>query len=225
VPVAWVLNPNGGDNVPADGAPSFAWNELDQTFEVVWAQHDGADFEIVLSKWETDQWSVPVALTSTANDDTDPVIAFAPDGTARVVFQDDTHIYMLTRPPGGSWGAPVSVDLGARPSTARTAENRAAFQHAGAGGTTEIVAAVNDGSWQSTLLQTVTFAGLGGTGNVDVRIGSVAGRVWIVWEDSATQLGWSQLVGGFWTAPQYETIAGAADEEAGRLRIKLSALQ
>ena len=74
------------------------------------------------------------------------------------------------------------------------------------------------------MLRVTTFAGLNGSGDVDVRIRAQGGRVWMVWEDGATDLGWSELVSGSWSQVYFETIAGPADEEPGRLRVKQSVL-
>lgn len=223
---SWLLN-TGGDQGPfPDGEPSLGWDPVGGTPEVTWARHDGQDYEIVISRWETDHWTSPATLTANAVDDLDPEIAYAPDGTARLTFWSGSDVFMLTRSPGGNWSLPEAVDTGERSSVAGTATERVAYQRDPVEQPSEIVAAERVGGWVPVILTTASFAGFDGDGDLDVRLEAQEGKVWVVWEDSSTHLGWCELLsGGAWSAPAYEAVAGTGDEEAARLRIKLHVLR
>jgi len=221
------LNPDGGRRTHPDGWPSLGWDPVGNTPEVTWARHDGNDYEIVVARWEDGHWTDPVALTDDGTDDREPEIAYAPDGTARITFWRGDQVYLVTRPPGGSWSAPELVDAGVRSSVTASTEDRVAWQRDGTDGTTEIVAAEKvAGGWVPTVLASTSFAGLDGTGDIDVRLEGTGTKVWVAWEDSADSLGWCELLpGGTWSAPRYEPLSGPDDEEAARFRIRLQALR
>ena len=221
----WLLNPNGDDGPFPDGYPSFGLDPVGSTPEVTWSRHDGEDYEIVVSRWEFDRWIEPVTLTANDADDLDPEIAYAPDGTARLTFWRDSNVFMLLRAPEGGWGAPELVDAGTLPSVAGTTLDRVAYQRPATGSTEIVTAERVGGGWVPVVLGAANFAGFDGTGDLDVRLGAQGSHVWVAWEDSATLLGWSELLpGGTWSAPRYEVVAGPEDEEAARLRIKLQVL-
>ncbi len=225
VPAAWVLNARGSEGANPDGWPSIGWDPIAGAPEVTWARHDGQDYEIMVSRWDVNQWTTPVALTANDVDDLDPDIAYAPDGTARLTFWSGTQVFMLTRAPGSDWGQPEAVDRGERPSVAGTQIERLAYQRSPAGGPSEIVTAEHAGQWVPVVLATTEFGGFDGDGSLDVRLEAQENMVWIVWEDSPTRLGWSELeAGGTWSTPAFEPVLDPSDEQAARLRIKLEVL-
>jgi hypothetical protein len=61
--------------------------------------------------------------------------------------------------------------------------------------------------------------------SLDVLVLSDGAKVWAVWVDSETHLGWSERDGSGWTAPSYEPYAGEADIDRARLRIKGQAIR
>ncbi len=225
VPAAWILNPGGNDRQPADGSPSLGWDPAADRPEVCWARHDGHDYEIVISHWTGDGWSPPRSLTANDVDDTDPRIGYGPDGTARIAFQRGDRVWVVRRPPGEDWTAPEEVDVGGQPSVAADPVDRVAYQQVVAGGPQKdvrVARRLEDGSWLPETLATTSFAGLDGTGNIDVRLhhSRSTGVTWVDWEDSSDALGWCRLEpSGTWSAPRYEPLAGPDDEEAARLRI------
>ncbi len=226
VPAEWMLNPGGDDRTPPDGYPSLGWDPVGHRPEVAWSRHDGRDYEIVIATWAGTRWSEPVVLTANDVDDRDPELAYAPDGTARIVFHAEEQVFIVRRPPGGDWSAPELVDDGERPSVAGTTVERVAFQRTeDNGGGREIVVSRRDGGggWIPEVVATTMFDGLNGDGDIDVRLHATpSGDVWVDWEDSAGALGWSELLpGGTWSAPAYEPLDGPGDEEAARLRIEL----
>ncbi len=221
LPPAWVLNPTGSDGPKPDGWPSLGLDPVTATPEVTWARYDGTDYEIVVSRWQNDQWTTPEVLTDNSVDDQDPELAYAPDGTARITFWSEGQVYWLTRVPSGSWSSPESVDAGVESSTAGSSEDLVAYHRPMDPLGAEILVAERTAGWSPTSLTTTTFAGLDGNGDVDVRLHALSGRVWVDWEDSAGFLGWSvRPQSGAWSPPKYEPISGSEDEEAGRRRIQ-----
>ncbi len=221
LPSARILNPTGSDGPRPDGWPSLGRDPVDGAPEVAWARFDGADYEIVVSRWENDQWAVPDVLTDNAVDDRDPELAYAPDGTARITFWSEGQVFWLTRTPSGSWSSPESVDAGIESSTASSPEDLVAYQRPTNPLGAEIFVAERTTVWNPTSLTTTAFAGLDGNGDVDVRLHALSGSVWVDWEDSTGFLGCSvRRASGLWSPPEYEPISGIEDEEAGRQRIR-----
>lgn len=225
IPSAWLLNPGGSNHPLPDGWPSLGWDPISNSPEVVWARHDGDDYEIVISRWTTDHWTTPLCLTANTADDLDPEIAYAPDGTARLTYWNSAGVFLLTRTPGGDWGVAEPVDSGERSSVAGTSAMRVAYQRDPAESPAEIVAAERIGGWLPVVLATTEFGGFDDNGELDVRLEAQGGKVWVAWEHSSTDLGWCELLsGGSWSVPAYEPVPAPGDEEAARLRIKLKAI-
>ena len=227
IPGAWALNADGSEGATPSGWPSLGWDPVADTAEVVWSRHDGSDYEIVISSWQAGSWTEPAALTDNATDDRKPELAYAPDGTARVTFWRDGDVYWVSRPARGSWSSPELVDAGTDSSVGSSAEDLVAYQQPASPSGTDVLVAerISGGDWSPTFLAHTPFEGFEGTGDLDVRLHARTGRVWIDWEDGAGRLGWCrQQAGGGWSAPDFETISGPEDEEAGRMRIRAHVL-
>lgn len=226
LPPEYVLNSDGGDNLPPDGPPTAIFNPDSQTFEVVWAQHDGNDYEIVISRWEGDHWSAIAQLTDNATDDLDPDMVVAEGNETRISFWTPSGIQMMTRTSGSStWGLPQPVNVGAMPSAGAAIQQEIAYQQTNLiTGDSSIVYGWNDGSWNSSTLVTTTFTGIAGTGDLDVRIHVECGHTWIVWESAMDSLSWCEVTNNSCAPIQSETISGADDEERGRFRIEKQVL-
>lgn len=219
IPAVQKLNINGGTGTHPDGWPSPAWDtNYSAVPEVAWAHWDGADYEIVVSRFTAGAWTTPLALTSTSGDESDPELAYTPTGSARIVYWSGSSAYMLLKPAGGSWGSPILIGSGNRPTTTGVETDRVAYQHV-SGANVEVIAAVySGGSWAST---TVSSQSYNASGDIDVRMATASGQTWICWESGATQLAYSKLLAnGTWTSVQYEATSGASDEEQGRLRVR-----
>ncbi len=88
----------------------------DGTTTAVWRSRDGANSIIqAATRPPGGTFGAPVDLSAPGGDGFSPQIATAPDGTATAVWRrfDGTNsiIQAATRPPGGSFGAPVDLSL------------------------------------------------------------------------------------------------------------------
>ena len=88
----------------------------DGTATAVWPGSDFSDRIIqAATRPPGGSFGAPVDLSADGGNALRPQIAAAPDGTATAVWERDTHsdriIQAATRPPGGSFGAPVDLSL------------------------------------------------------------------------------------------------------------------
>lgn len=123
LPSNQVLNADG--HARGDGRPDVVWRDDGRPI-VTWSYNAGGDYDVVLSEWDGTKWEAPNFLTSSTNDELDPRVFFASDGTVHVVWwtlEPSEEIYISTRQPGSStWEPPALVTAGAetrrRPSVA-----------------------------------------------------------------------------------------------------------
>ena len=124
----------------------------DGTAIAVWRRSDGANFRVQLAARQPGgSFSNPVDLSAPGQNAFAPEVAVAPDGTTTVVWHrsngSNNIIQAATRPPGGSFGAPVDLSApGGNASFPRIAT--------AADGTTTVVWQRFDGS--DTVIQAAT---------------------------------------------------------------------
>ena len=86
----------------------------DGTATAVWSRSNGANAIIQAStRPPGGSFGAPVNLSAAGQNAVNAKIAVAPDGTATVVWQRESGLNLVvqaaTRPPGGSFGAPVTI--------------------------------------------------------------------------------------------------------------------
>jgi len=208
-----VLNTSGDDN--GDGPPSWAIDPASGNPVVAWARWDGHDHEIVYSRWTGSGWSDSVPVTDDDLDDVDPALAVAPDGTLRLAWwrTENGHRTVWFRDLGQEGATAEEVTplprAGSRPGIAlHGGDVKVAFQREEAG-TREVRVASRDASWADELVATTSYAGPGGNGDIDVRVHSVAGHLWVDWIDADGQLAWSERdpATGAWGPVEHEPCA------------------
>ncbi len=97
----------------AFGRPQVA-SDPDGAFTAVWSREDGSnDIVQAATRPPGGSFGAPVDLSATGQDNDRSQIAIAPDGTATVVWRrsdgTNTIIQAATRPPGGIFGAPITI--------------------------------------------------------------------------------------------------------------------
>ena len=113
--------PGGSFGAPVDLSAPGQWAKVPQvatapdgTTTVVWQRLDGADDIIqAATRPPGGSFGAPVNLSAPGQDAEDPQLVTAPDGTTTVVWVRDDgatdRAQAATRPPGGSFGAPVNL--------------------------------------------------------------------------------------------------------------------
>jgi len=211
-----VLNPSGDDN--GDGPAAWAIDPATGNPVVAWAWWDGHDHEIVVSRWTGTAWSEKDRLTDDELDDVDPAVTVTAAGTVRVTWwrTENGHraVYYLdlgTRADGPEVVTPLPRS-GSRPGLALVDGDVAvAFQHEESA-VREVRVAWRSSGWDDELVSATTYSGPAGDGDIDVRIHSLAGHVWVDWVDAEGILAWSErdAVSGEWSAPSSEPYSWGA---------------
>ncbi len=230
-------------NVPGNeyGPASFAIDPLAEQPVVVWAQWDGSDFEIRLSRWDGTGWTPAMTLTNNDIDDMDPAIAFTAAGDRLVSWwrsESDRQVWFLEKPAGAGWHAAERVTQ--RPHTGRlpgitevSGEILTAYQ-AKDGELTKVTVSARSDGWDPLVIASVSYQGPGNDGAIFVRIHSRQGQIWVDWIDGPGVMGYSvrDPQTGIWSAPSresysWDTLAGESEyweRESARVRIRLQIL-
>ena len=198
-----ILNSDGV--VREDGRPDIAWH-ADGAPVVVWAWNLGTDHDVALAEWDGDDWAAPAFLTSSTSDDLDPRVFLEPDGTVRVAWWTDgtpSAVFVMTRPAGGGWSAPVQVtgpdESGRRPSVAvfdgaiRVAYERASSEP---GMAQEIVVATEQpgGGFAYEIVAATARAD-----RLDAVLHAERGKLWVDWKHDEAWIGYAECEAGAWT--------------------------
>jgi len=214
-----VLNSEGYLN--DDGPPSMALNPFSDIVIVAWARNSASGFDVVVSHLSDDTWSQPQVLADHLDDALDPKLLVDPsDGTVHLVYwiSEQSPRVMHRQAPAdlSSWTAAVQVsDTGEPASRPHGAIHGGALRvvyeaHNGGLGEPplEIVMATRDGSTFST--ETVEISYYPEKNWPEIH--SAAGRLWIDWVDSETEVGWVELnAQGQWDPVEHEPYATAED--------------
>lgn len=210
-----------------DGAPAFAMNPVTSQPEVVWSWNDGHDHEIVLSRWDGQQWTVAQVLTSADEEDLDPALWIDESGTRHITWwrhgTPDQVWYMRLSPgqvPLAQETVTQPVETGLHPDAiAPGGEARVGYQQAGPAGTRVIVARRDAGIWQQTIVAETTYSGPAGDGVIDVKVHARAGKVWADWVSGAGTLGYSvyDAATSTWGAVQTRAYTWTAPGDTERL--------
>lgn len=226
------LNPSGAQD--GDLPPALAISSERGTPTAVWAEWDGSDFEITLSRFDGGSWSPQERLTDNSLDDTQPTVASREDGSTAVVWRAGLpvpRIQYRQHQTSGVWSPVIDVSDGSQSamSPAVIATNgrvHVSFVEIGGDGS-KIVKVAGGGDeadpWP-TLFVTEIIAITDWNGELAPGLFSAPSGPISIWTDSPTSVGFSRFNGVTWTTPQFEPYAGAADLEAARIRAKRRAL-
>lgn len=212
------VNPTG--DVRPDGPPYVAFHPTTGWPHVVWAFNNGDDHDIAYAKWTGNDWSEPIFVTASLDDERDPEAVVALDGTVHVVWWvDDDAPRVLTTSLG-----PTSVDFAnatlvsvvdehsARPSAALAggalwiAYERIVTNQTPAGGTAPPVAIAGqvvvtrqvDGGEHVRALTIDSSR----SAELDVEIHAWTGRLWVDWKLNDTQFAYVDADANGWGSPR-----------------------
>ncbi len=190
-----VLNPEGADR--GDGRPDFDFYGSDPV--AVWSYHTGSDHDIAFTRWNGESWDPIEFLTSDLSDDLDPRVYVDSVGTIHVVWWipgTPGSIHHVSGTPG-NWGTEVAVAaVGQRPSIGDFGGSLAVAYERPTNEAQEIVVTVLDGHEPDQGVAMVQRPD-----RLDPVLNFEAGHTWVAWKHSDQQLGYSEWIGGAWTAP------------------------
>lgn len=202
-------------------------NPLNENPEAVWSAIGISDssFEIRYSYLDGTDWVPSTALTSDSVDDFDPRLAFDSSGNRKVVWWTDENydrIKLSTQSySGGSWSTPIVLSSDSENCRYPSIANHngsifISYERIDSSGRS-ILASIEDSPdpWSANLIQSTQR-----NTNLETRIHSCNGCLWVDWIDSDTYLGYSEYVNGSWNSPEYESYDGETDIGNGRQRIR-----
>jgi len=228
VPLIRMANPQGdvfGDRTP-DMTVHLGFGVAPA---VVYSAWDGLDFEIAYTEWNGSAWTSPVLLTSNTVNDRDPKIELDAAGRPVLTWWRDgspATVWSARRLPSGAWETESRVSSPVEnahtPSIALLPDGRMRFAYETSAAGKAIVITRDDrvNPTDPPLYMTEIVAMTPFTGATQPVIEMRGSTPWVSWIHSDTQVGWSELHQGSWTAPDFEPYAGPDDLEAARFRIK-----
>ncbi len=225
-----LLNPDGFER--GHDGPRFAFAPGTGFPRVVWAYDQGFHHDIAFSEWDGSGWTDIEFLTGGNEDDLDPTIFIADDGTTLVAWwRDDSFddVLLAKRPPGSTVWLPATEVTG----FLRSGRRPSVVVHDGAikvvheenlfGSPTVTLSIEQASGWflQETLLvagvaivngvETNGFSDPSPPERIDPILHSVHGRLWIDWKNGDrefahrefTSEGWGDAVSRPWTDPTW----------------------
>ncbi|GEM_PF-2306451 len=196
-----ILNPDAV--APDDGQPDFAVDPLSGDLVVVWSSFLGSSHEIVLSRWNGHFWTEWEQLTSNAQADRDPAVFFSPDGTMHLswwrTLGDGTpaEIWYLQRLPGTTGPGELEERVtrldedGRLPDIAWQMDTPIDAYQRSLGGIHAVhLSRRISGIWETRQLGESTYfdASADGTTDLEIRLHSERGRLWITWQDAEARM-------------------------------------
>ena len=210
-----VLNEQGFAN--EDGSPSLL-NATTTGFPLAaWARNGPAGYDIVVSRFDGTEWSVPQIVAGSPGDELDPTLALDPtDGSIHLVYWIDDGLQRVVHRQApadlSSWSpeAPVSQigHAAVRPSAAfHEGALRVIYEvHDLGQGTTprQIVLATHDGQgFTYEILATTQHAASNWPG-----VHTAGDRMWVDWIDADNEVAWTrQATDGSWDPIEVEYFA------------------
>ncbi len=225
-----VLNPDGFER--GHGGPRFAFAPGTGFPCVVWAYNRGSHHDIVFSEWNGTDWTDVEFLTASNQDELDPSVFVADDGTILVTWWRDDwfdDVMLVRRPPGSADWSPATEVTG----FFRSGRHPSVVVHDGAikivheeslfGSPTVTLSIEQVSGWflQETVVvagvdtvngvETNGVSGLTPPERIDPMLHSFDGRLWVDWKNGNrefayrefTSEGWGDAVSRPWTDPTW----------------------
>jgi hypothetical protein len=208
--------PGADDTGRDDGRPDLVVDPTTGGPIVVWAYDAVIDHDIAVGEWTGDDCRLSLGfLTSSLVDELDPRVFVDRDGTAYVVWWEaglPERVLLSYRLAGSRyWEFPSEIATGGRrPAVVvHNGQLLVAYERDAADGQEIVLAVPGESGYDLEVVATTTrSAGL------DVVMHSAAGRLWVEWKHSDTELAYSQRVSARWTTP---TIVPRTNRSLARL--------
>jgi len=181
------------------GDPSMTLQAVTRAPVVVWATATRADQDIALCEWSGAGWRPKTLLASSIEDDRDPRIASAADGTLHVVWWQPARerVLWITRLAGhNEWNAPRTIAAARRPSVVitRDGETIIGYERVTALGRQVVVWSQRNGAAPVEVVIATTSR----TKPLDVRVHSASGSVWVDWKHADGRLAYTRRAQASW---------------------------
>ncbi len=202
-------------------------NPTNENPEAVWSAKGISDssFEIRYSYLDGTDWAPSTALTSDAIDDYDPRITFDSSGNRKVAWWSDKDYdqirFSTLSASGNSWSTPETIsdeneDCRYPSLVVHSGTVYISYERIDASGRSVLLSSEDSPDpWAVDLVQSTQRIT-----NLETRIHSDNGRLWVDWIDSDDYLGYSEYINGSWETPQYESYSSDSDIGNGRQRIR-----
>jgi len=196
--------------------------------EAVWSttNQDGVTAAILYSTLDGDSWAPSTTLSTIGRPGVTPVLLLSPEGVRTAVWgtaETTDRILLRTLPSNsGTWTSPLAVSDSAEVSRKPWAvldngNTYVSYEVIPSSGSRIVkVAKVDPGSNVERSL----IASTASTSNLETRIYSEAGHLWLDWINSGTALGYCENVNGSWGAVHYKSYSGTSDITAARGRVR-----
>lgn len=228
-----LLNELGEAN--GDGRPTILMRSAPGLPVVAWSRNSPTGFDIVVSRFDGQAWTVPQAIAATAADELEPHLTIDPaDGSIHVVYRidDPTPRILHRQAPAdlSTWSPPTEVsypgDVAVRPSAAfHEGTLHVAYElHDQGLGTTprQIVVTRREGSvFIGEIVATTAHEG-----ENRPQVHAANGRLWVDWVDTDCDMAWRRRVApGSWQSIQVELYENVEQREFHvRRQIRILAL-
>jgi len=186
-----------------DGRPMFGFDRHTQKALLTWAYDAGGDHDIALSEWHKKDWRRRIKfVTSSTADEVDPRIHVDANNDLYLTWweNDPGSRVMAVKRSGNSWGMPVQVGTGRRPSVAVWEGGLVvAYERDRARGRgQEIVFAHHSLDTIGSFIPPTVVAATTRTGPLDPIIHVRDGLMWIDWKNGDESIAVSVYQGDAW---------------------------
>ena len=231
-PGASALNTGGDQN--GDGWPSFNINPVTGEGECTWSRNNGGQMDIAFSETSVGVWNDIVLLTSSAESERDPRLAFSSStGGTKIVYWLDNgspQVFMIERNSATvPWSAPILVSDSSGPARYPSDAVAQGRVHVGyeveraASGKDIIVSGRPENGTGPFSPEVVAHVSYGGKAEVILDQGG--SKVWATWVNSDSDVGYSVFDGTHWGVPQFWPYSSSDDIDTVRFQIRLSIIE
>jgi hypothetical protein len=219
------VNAQGETN--GDGTPSIVADASTGLIAAAWARNSASGFDIVVSRFINDAWTVPQVVEGLPANELDPQLVLDPNGSVHMFYWVDgatPQVFHTVAPSDlSSWSTPVLISqpgvASCRPAGAfHNGILRVAYEvHDLGNGTAprEVVLARYDNGAFTTEIVAMT----NNLGEVFPQVHGAAGRLWVDWIDTETTAGSGELAWirqdaqGQWETVQYAPFADRVERD------------
>lgn len=205
-------------------------NPANSNPEAVWSNPNGSSSDILYSYLDGASWIQDVAVAEDGANGVSPSIVIDGSGNRTIVWQTSdspARIKLSTKSySGGAWSTPGVVsdtDGGSRAPSATVFDGDTWVGYevvpSSAGRIVRVARDDGNGNYPRTTVRTTSS-----TNPLDVKLHSEGGHLWVDWVDGAGVLGWSEYIGGAWTAMATESFGSQDDLKLARDLARMTVL-
>jgi hypothetical protein len=201
-------------------SPQVGYDPVSGNPFIVWTVENAGDHDVAYRGWVDGAWDRTEFLTATLEDERDPAIWAAADGSIHVAWWSPGAGVEISRrtPQTGIWSMPriVSAD-GARPAiTMLDGAAIVAYEGLAHGGGRQIVVATETAAGR---FSERVVAVIGTEGAAGLQLHQADGKVWLDWKQSDDRLAFSEWLGSRWSPVRTTEITDSTWDGEQRARV------